>query len=190
MPDEQSERPPPSVDPTVLTTAQLFREIDRLREFVLSEVAQRGGLTDEKIIGVKDTFTFIEQRFSDLEARTAEQKSDTKDAVTAALQAAKEAVGQQTEASERSIAKSEAATTKQIDSVTALLLTSNAATSDTISDLKSRMDRIEAARLNGVEARTLGRDDRSVNFQGAGVVIAALSALIAIGAVIAVAFKP
>jgi hypothetical protein len=153
----------PIPDPTVLTTEQLHREIGSVREVLFGEVRHSAELTQEK-------FDAVDRRFTDLEARTAEQKRDTKDAVDAALQAAKEAVGQQTEASERSIAKSEAATTKQIDSVTALLSTSNAATGATIDDLKSRMDRMESAKLGGSEVRT---DQRALtaSFIGVGLFV-------------------
>lgn len=102
----------------------------------------------------------------------------------AALQAAKEAVGQQTEASERSIAKSEAATTKQIDSVTALLSTSNAATGATIDDLKSRMDRMESAKLGGSDA--LG-NQRAVMASVIGLVLFIITVA---GFAIALAVKP
>jgi hypothetical protein len=184
MPDDEREwERTPHPDPTVLTTAQLYREIGQLRDLLISEIHHRRELTGKQL-------AMVEQKFADLADRTLEQKQDTKAAVDAALQAAKEAVGQQTEASERSIAKSEAATTKQIDSVTALLTTSTAATGETISDLKSRMDRMEAAQLTNVQANANRREDRSAGFQGYGILIAAISALVAVGALVALVFKP
>jgi hypothetical protein len=209
------DRPPPSVDPTLLTTEQLLREIanlkaifdgqldtlrerlngmDRATELTGLSLRTMAGDLDDKRHGLEmvidEKFATVDQKFDDLAARTAEQKADTKAAVDAALQAAKEAVGQQTEASERSIAKSEAATTKQIDGVIQLLSTSGAATGESISDLKSRMDRMEAARLNSVENGTVDRQTRSVGFQGVGVFIAAFASLIAVASLIALALKP
>ena len=115
---------------------------------------------------------------------------NTKQAVDAALQAAKEAVSQQTEASERSIAKSELATTKQIDALGVLLQNSVGSTDEKINDLKSRMDRIEAAKTGGAfaidERRNAGADQRAV----IGFAITALLFLITLtGFIIAITQK-
>jgi len=130
----------PRPDPTVLTTEQLMREVGALkREFeaaleailvridamdkandlklrtlhempkrINEEVSHLEVLIDEKLRSVETQFDLVERG-------RVEQKVDTKAAVDAALIAQKEAVKEQTTASERAIAKSEAATTKQID---------------------------------------------------------------------------
>jgi cobalamin biosynthesis Mg chelatase CobN len=174
----------PVPDPTVRTEERLRREISSLDKSLAKDIDCINEVMVEKFNGLTKEFLFVDKRFGDLEARTAEQKADTKAAVDAALQAAKEAVGQQTEASERSIAKSEAATTKQIDAVTALLSTSNAATGATIDDLKSRMDRMESAKLGGSEVKT---DQRAVLASMIGVVLFIITV---VGFAIALAVKP
>src|SRR6185437_6599517 len=61
--------------------------------------------------------------------------------VDVALQAAKEAVAKQTEASDRAIAKAEAATTKEIDGVKAVYQTEITALREQIGALQQRIDR-------------------------------------------------
>jgi hypothetical protein len=79
-----------------------------------------------------------------VERQRLEQKTDTKTAVDAALAAAKEAVGQQTEASERSITKSENATAKQAEETKATFRTEISGLVSAISDLKERVGKIES----------------------------------------------
>jgi hypothetical protein len=69
-------------------------------------------LTDEK-------FHRVDSQFELVELQRVEQKKDTKDAVDAALTAQKEAVREQTTASDRAIAKAEAAITKQMEQLAA-----------------------------------------------------------------------
>ena len=72
-----------------------------LKELMTDRISSMETLTDEK--------------FAAAERQRLEQKQDTKAAVDAALTAQKEAVKEQTTASERAIAKSEAATNKQLE---------------------------------------------------------------------------
>ncbi len=64
----------------------------------------------------------------------------------AALQAAKEAVGEQNKSSALAIAKSEAATTKQIDQLAGVIQTMTKAFDDKVGDVKDRLTRIEGAK--------------------------------------------
>ena len=95
--DPEGRRPIP--DPTVLTTDQLLREIAHLKE-----------LFGEQLTRVDDKLALAERQ-------RVEQKSDTEKAIQAALLAQKESVAAQADAFEKSVAKSEAATTKQIDQI-------------------------------------------------------------------------
>jgi hypothetical protein len=165
----------PVPDPTTLTTEASTRLEMMLRALILSESAHLNELFAEKIIGIVNTFderfaTFdeklseIKTQLRMLDARTAEQKKDTKDALDAALAAQKEQVANQTISSEKSINKSETATVERIKAVEALLATSAKATDDKISDLKERVIAIEAVKLGGMEQtatiRATGNDMR------------------------------
>jgi len=83
------ERPPPSIDPTLLTTEQLLREIGGLRELLLAKMA----VADTKMTGhfLIDTerFVQIEERFNLIERQRLEQKTDTGTSISAALDAQK-----------------------------------------------------------------------------------------------------
>jgi hypothetical protein len=135
----------PVPDPTELTTQALLREIAGLREFVLSEIGHVREISQTK-------FASMTLLLEGMAARTAEQKKDTKDALDAALEAAKDAVRLQTEAGDKAIAKSETAFTKQIDALAQLVEKSDKAKDEKINDLKSRMDMLEAGQKGVIQA--------------------------------------
>src|ERR1700738_2861976 len=64
-----------------------------------------------------EKFAGIQKQFDERDVRTEQSATATKIAVDAALQAQKEAAGAQNESNAAAIAKSEAATTKQIDGI-------------------------------------------------------------------------
>lgn len=134
LPGGADRRPIP--DPTQLTTEALHREIAALRDVVMNEIRHVGVVSDEK-------FLAVDARLTELAIRVGEQKADAKEAVHAALAAAKDAVAIRTEASDASIAKSEAATTKQIDALGVLVERLSQAKDEKIDDLKARLDRLE-----------------------------------------------
>lgn len=133
----------PIPDPTELTTEALTREITALRELLYSEIRHRNDLTNEQF---KSISREINIRFDAVEQRTAEQKTDTRLALEAALAAAKDAVQLQTEASELAQSKSEAAFTKQIDAILMRVEQSYAALAEQIGDVKGRLDKLEGNR--------------------------------------------
>lgn len=156
--------------------------LDRVAEFH-AELAQvrsdRGvALAHERELS-NERFDAVLSQFQALSSRTAEQKSDTRAAVDAALQAAKELVALQTEAADKSTAKSEASFAKQIDALGLLLQKSSETTDDKIVDLKSRMDRIEATRISAVETkaevRNTSGDTRAVIALAITVVLAVVT---------------
>lgn len=120
--DDRGSTPVP--DPTVLTTEQLHREVATVRELVLSEIAHVKELTAVK--------------FSEIEKRTVEQKTDTNAANQVALQAAKELVALQTQASDRAISKSEAATKEQIGALQAAVEQRFVAQGDRLSKVEAQ----------------------------------------------------
>ncbi len=145
MPSQADSRPVP--DPTALTTEQLHREIGALREFVLGEIHHVREITQV-------TFGAVENQLLSVAERTAEQKADTKAALDAALQAAKDAVALQTEASDKAIAKSEAAVTKVIDGLVTQMDKSLEAIREQLSDVKQRLGGLETTKTTKDEGFT------------------------------------
>lgn len=210
MQPDGGSRPVP--DPTVATTDQLLREIAALRreveqrdlawngahqdlkdsqitqhsdlkEILLNSIAASRDLSDEK-------FTAIDEKFAAQDQRTAEQKKDTKDALDAALAAQKEAVKEQTLSSEKSILKSETATTERIKATEQLLATSSKSTDEKIAAVEKRVDRIEAAKLGAGEAQVITRDTHTDARAMAMIVLTVVSLLIAAALGIVAALKP
>lgn len=163
-------------DPTALTTQALRRDVSALREVLEAEVdgqynvllARLDGmdkaiqllqvmtdrqpiLVDGKISNLQklheERFNSIATQFSERDTRTEQTQRDSKVAVDAALQAAKEAVGEQNKSSSLAIAKSEAATSKQIDQQGQLISTTTQGINDKIDDLKQRLTSLEGKGL-------------------------------------------
>jgi ribosome maturation protein Sdo1 len=102
---------------------------------------------DEKIGSLRavheERFVSIQTQFAERDVRTEQAAGAVKIAVDAALQAQKEAVGEQNKSSALAIAKSETSTTKQIDQIGTLIQNNTKAFDDKISDVKDRVNRIE-----------------------------------------------
>ncbi len=128
----------PTPDPTSLTTEQLDKAVKGLRELLDSKIDGVTAVVEEK-------FDKMTLQFDLVERQRVEAKTDTKTAVDAALSAQKEAVREQTIASERAIAKSEASTSKQLDQISEVL-------TGGLSDLKERVGRIENMKAGGQQA--------------------------------------
>jgi cation transport regulator ChaB len=166
----------PRPDPTVLTTQQLLREIATVRELLESRVEGLEKIVDRQHVFLDklpsqiehavgrlqelhdEKFESIQTQFRERDTRTEQTSKDSKVAVDAALQAAKEAVGAQQTANASSIDKSEKATSKQIDSIVSLLQTTTVGTNDKIDGLKSIMASFEV-RLTAAEANKKGSSE-------------------------------
>ena len=151
----------PIPDPTTLTTEQLDRSMVALRELFEARMEA----TDKAVVLVQtisdrvpilindgvgnlrelhnERFKSIQTQFTERDIRTEQTARDSKVAVDAALQAAKEAVGEQNKSSGLAISKSEAATTKQIDQISVIINTGQKGLDDKIDDIKSRLTTIE-----------------------------------------------
>jgi hypothetical protein len=168
----------PVPDPTILTTQQLYREIatsreiletrlnamdtatdinknatDKIPAIIKSQVDQLRNVVEERFATVNEKFHSIDTQFKERDTRTEQSSKDSKVAVDAALQAAKEAVGEQNKSNALANAKMEAAFTKQIDQMITLITTTNKALDEKINDLKGRMDRGEGQKLQTVETK-------------------------------------
>lgn len=113
---------------------------------------------DEKILALKsvhderfaavtasttEKFASIQTQFSERDVRTEQAAGAVKIAVDAALQAQKEAAGEQNRSNALAQSKSETAFTKQIDQMSLLLQTMTKAFDDKLGDVKDRLTRIE-----------------------------------------------
>ena len=144
-----------------LSPEQLYRELIGLREILETRLDAidkattifQDNLTrmptevDKQIAHLKELheqkFLGIQTQFSERDTRVEETARSTKIAVDAALSAAKEAVVAQNLASAAAIAKSETATSKQIDGIQILIASNNKAQDEKIDDIKGRLDRGE-----------------------------------------------
>ena len=173
----------PTPDPTVLTTEQLERAISGLRDLLRTEMAGHRQVletrlddmdkakdllrvaigkipeeVDKNVVNLRtlhdEKFRSIQTQFAERDVRTEQSAKDSKVAVDAALQAAKEAVGEQNKSSSLAIAKSETATTKQIDQLGVLITATTKTTDDKIDDLKGRLTTIESRNNGMTEQKT------------------------------------
>lgn len=142
----------PVSDPTPLTTQALFREIDGLRSECRDRALALRELIETRLDGsdtaiellqgaterfalhnvVEEKFSSIETQFKERDTRTDQTSRDSKIAIDAALQAAKEAVG-----------KTEVSFTKQIDAIAVNIMQMAGNINDKIDDLKGRLTAIE-----------------------------------------------
>jgi hypothetical protein len=185
----------PVPDPTILTTEQLVREILHLKEFVMTRfdamdkamtlfndnITRVPTDTDKQIQHLKELhdekFGSIQVQFAERDTRTEQTSRDNKVAVDAALQAAKEAVGEQNKSSGIAISKSEASTSKQIDQLVTMITTTTKGTDDKIDDIKDRLTRIEGKGEGADKAQTVQYTSSSYTVAVIGIVIAALGIL-------------
>jgi hypothetical protein len=182
-------------DPSALTTQQLWREIQNLREFMESRIDGLEELVDSRITGIEksievahndlvrvptdvqkqvgnlrdlhnEKFHGIEARFQERDVRFAQKDRDMKTAIEAAFQSASAAV-----------AKSEAVTAKQIDQQGNLIQTETRALSGRIDDVKERLTKVESLGIGEKGGKT--DQQRMISW-----VLALIMTLIAIGTVI------
>ena len=183
-PDAPELRPVP--DPTVLTTQQLTVAILNLKELfesrmsamdkaveLLQQTANRSPTVNEVYMQHEERFKSIAVQFAERDIRTEQTSRDSKVAVDAALQAAKEAVGEQNKSSALAIAKSEAATTKQMDQIAVIIQTTNSGVNDKIDDIKDRITSIESKKTGSSEMLAFV-------FGGIGVIVGVVGVVLAL----------
>lgn len=156
--------------------------MDKAIELLQSTADDFPGRMDEKIASLKsvhdERFASIETQFLERDTRTEQTSKDSKVAVDAALQAAKEAVGEQNKSSALAIAKSEAATTKQIDQIGVIIQTTTKGVDDKIDDIKGRLQAIEGQKIGGRERTQDFKDHTGLWISLIAVLIAAISLIL------------
>lgn len=182
-------------DPSALTIQMLLRELANLREVlvarfdgndkIISMIQQQhdkaGADASLAVMSLRthheEKFKSIQTQFSERDTRTEQAAGAVKIAVDAALQAQKEAVGEQNKSSALAIAKSETATTKQIDQIGITIQNTTANLNDKIDDVKTRM--------NVIDGRTKGgQDNKEDHRANIAIGVSVLMAMITVGAII------
>ena len=109
-----------------------------------------------------------------------------KEALDAALLAAKELVGTTNTANTIAAAKSEESTAKQIDAIAAQIRTGGEATDARIADLKERIDRGEGGTAGARDQRTEHRLDSSAIVALVAVILVAIGIAVSVGLAVAI----
>ena len=172
----------PIPDPTTLTTAALLREVAALKEvmqladkriedLLRTEIALVLSKLDKSDSVSSERFDRIDVQFIERDKRTEQLSLASSTAIAAALQAAKEAVGEQNRSSALAIAKSENSTTEALRQLQTLFQTASKGTDDKINDLKGRLDR-------GEGIHTGSRDVWGYVIGAIGLAIAAISVIV------------
>lgn len=170
-PSNLGSRPVP--DPTSLTTDQLRREIAQLEALLKSQFGWNKELIDEKFSSVTDRLALGERQ-------RVEQKSDTEKAIQAALTAQKEAVASQAQSFSESVAKSEAATAKQLDQISTTFTTAINGVTALLGEVKERVITIESRGMGAVSQRSESRDSSRFVFAAIGIGFTVLGGILAV----------
>jgi hypothetical protein len=176
----------------LLTTQQLIREMSNLKEVIFTrldamdramivftdQMTRVPSDVDKQVGQLKELhqekFNGVEKQFMERDVRTRQDAQAGKDNIAAALQAAKEQVGMQNQNSERAIAKSEAATSKQLDQLSMQILSETRALDGKIGDLKERLTLIEGRGSGMKESWLVAVAIISILFGAGGFVLAVL----------------
>ena len=185
-------------DPTTRTLETVQREIEVLERLIntrLEAVAAGAAirmelirdtpkLIEEAVFHLQELqsekFRAIDLRFVERDVRTEQSASAGAQALAAALQAAKELVGAQGEASAAAAVKSETSFTKQIDQIGALVESKDKATDARITELKERIDRGEGGNLGAKESRMEIRQNTTQTRDGIYLLLVGLAIAISI----------
>jgi hypothetical protein len=144
---------PSSLDERIRGLHELIGErldaMDRATDLRLRVADQLPGTVTEQIDQLRklheERFSSIAQQFAERDVRTNQAQQASDQALNAALQAAKELVNAQGEASSAAAVKSETSFTKQIDQIGTIISTLEKALDARITELKERIDRGEGS---------------------------------------------
>ena len=193
----------PNPDPSLLTTQNVREGLANLKELIGARLDAMDGATNLRLEMFKglpedierriahlrevqdEKFHTIDNQFRERDVRTTQASGAADDALKAALQAAKELVGAQGEASAAAAVKSETSFTKQIDQIGTIIQTLEKALDARITELKERIDRGEGSSSGAVDQRNEKRLDSQIVIS----VIAAVLFLVSIGVTLYVASR-
>ena len=149
--------------------ADIDREIVHLRSFI-----------EQKFKGVEIKFEGIALQFAERDIRVDTGARSSKEALDAALLAAKELVGATNLANAEAATKAETSFLKSLDQITTLIKSTADATDARIADLKERIDRGEGGMTGAREYRTDQRLSVGAIMAAVFGVVGVLTAVIAI----------
>ena len=180
----------PITDPTALTTQQLQRELLALRDLFEARIGSTEKIETRLQLAIDDLpnrvdlrvkhlreldderFRSIQMQFVERDTRTEQNSRDSNVSVDAALQAAKEAVGEQNKSSALAIAKSEASTTKQIDQLGVFITSAVSGLDSKINDIKERLTQLEGRGQGTESAHIAQRSTINLTITAIGVICA------------------
>lgn len=158
-------------DPTVLTTEQMLLAVANLEKLVSAWRHADADRDTERFSSIKTQLELIERQ-------RVEQKNDTKAAVDAALSAAKEAVREQTTASQLATNKTETSFAEQLLRQEATFTVAISGVTSSINDIKERISRMESFRQGGQDTRQEQRFNVNLLVGVGGFIVATLVAVI------------
>jgi hypothetical protein len=175
---------------------ELFHQFDdlpaQMRQAIADRAKQHEVLVDEQFkrleTELKLRFEGVEKQFTERDVRAEHDSRANKEALDAALLAAKELVGVTNAANTAAQAKAEESTTKQIDALNSLIASNKEASDARINELKERIDRggttgfEEGARTSQSDAarnRQNGIALASVGLAAVALVVAVVSVILA-----------
>ena len=188
----------PIPDPSLLTTQQLRDGLATLKELINARLDAMDTATDLRLEAFQrvpadiagqikhlrevqdEKFHTINNQFVERDVRTAQASVAADDALKAALQAAKELVGAQGEASAAAAVKSETSFAKQVDQIGTILSTTQLALDARITELKERIDRNEGSSSGAEMSLSSRRSDSQLVVSAIGLLLLLASVAIAV----------
>lgn len=176
----------PVPDPTTLTTEQLTRAIDSLKELLSDRINALKDVVDERFKTHLEMFESVQTQFKERDTRSERESKDNKVAVDAAFAAQKEAAAKQDESNAKAIDKSEKSTGETIKMLVGK-----------IDELQERVTRAEgkadAAQTAAVTATAMKAGDvadrRGSNSFALAIAVAISSAVLAVAGLLLNLFR-
>ncbi len=169
------------------TLAGLARTVDSIPAERVADLRRLQELVDVKLSVHEQKFASIALQFEERDVRSVQSSTADRTAIAAALQAAKEAVGEQNKSSSEAIRKSEAATTRQIEQQAVLISNTSNNLTDKIDDVKERLTIIEGQKQGQTVAHTTTQGTQQ---QWVGIIGVGISALVVLVGLVVFVNKP